>query len=488
MTDLKSMFGRRTLVGDAARRESQRRALSRRSFLTAVGAGAATLPFFKLLENSAANAQAMPLCFVGVYMPHGVAKELWRPGTGFDLSYADCSLQPFDDAATYGASFKNNIVTVEGLDLLGGILDATQGHDAPRAIFTGEGQRGTGASFDQHLAVEQGLGADSRFASLILGVGDDGMAHTANVSYATGGVALPKIIDPSVTFDTVFADLVAAQDPAQAAAIERARKRGQSVIDYVRGDINSLRGKLGPIEQQKLDQHLNALFELEKRLADFQGSCVLPSVPDASKYPQIRSYNGGEPYFDVITDLQIDLLAQALACGVTRFSTLWLADLSRTGYDPTLPEDMHNSCAHTYAPSFSYANNDASPGTPSTWVPLAKQNKYCHSKVARLMQRLSEYGMLDSTIIYATSDMGDPSLHSSHNVPTLIAGGTGSGFKFGQHLEVGPDCPNNAHWCSGTETRVNNTRVLCSIATAFGVELDKYGAADNSTGGLTGLT
>ncbi len=487
MTDLKSMFGRRTLVGDTARRESQRRALSRRSFLTAVGAGAATLPFFKVLENSAANAQAMPLCFVGVYMPHGVAKELWTPGTGFDLSYADCSLSPFDDAATYGASFKSNIVTVGGLDLLGGLLDDAKGHDATRAIFTCEGKTGTGASFDQYLAVEQGLGADSRFASLILGVGDDGMAHTANVSYATGGVPLPKIIDPSVTFDTVFADLVAAQDPGQAAAIERARKRGQSVIDYVRGDINSLRGKLGPIEQQKLDQHLNALFELEKRLADFQGSCVLPSVPDASKYPKIRSYNGGEPYFDVITDLQIDLLAQALACGVTRFSTLWLADLSRTGYDPSLPEDVHNNVAHTYAPSNTSVDQPEA-GTPSTWLPLAKQNKYTNAKVARLMQRLSEYGMLDSTIIYATSDMGNPSGHSSEDVPTLIAGGAGSGFKFGQHLDMGPTCPENKRWCEDAPICVSNSRVLCSIGTAFGVEMDKYGAKDNSTGGLPGLT
>ena len=404
-----SMFGRR-LVGEAARRETQRRALSRRSFLTAVGAGAASLPVFKLLENSAANAQPMPLSFVALYMPHGVAKELWRPGNGFDLTYENCSLQPFDDAATYGQSFKNNIVTASGVDLAGAIAAGTVGHNGSRGILTGEGEHGSSSSLDQYLAVDQGLGADSRFASLVLGVGDDAIALGSNISYAAGGVPLPRIIDPTVTFNTVFADLVAAQDPGQAAAIEQRRAKGQSVIDYVRGDIDRLKPRLGPIEQAKLDQHLTSLFELEKRLQSFEGSCTLPGIPDASTFPKIRSYNGGEPYFDVITNLQIDMLAQALACGVTRFASLWLADLSRTGYDPSLPDDVHNSVAHTYAPKNEYSNNSY-PGDPNTWLPLAKQNKYTNGKMARLMQRLAEFGVLDSTIIYGTSDMGNPKLH-----------------------------------------------------------------------------
>lgn len=486
--DVRSMFrGSVRTAGQAERErlETPRRAWSRRSFLAAVGAGAASLPFFKLLENSAAQAAPMPLCFVGIYMPHGIAKELWTPGAGFDLTYDNCSLQPFDDAATYGVSFKDKIVTIAGIDLQGAMADGTAGHDAPRGILTNEGHNGTSCSFDQFLAIEQGLGADSRFASLVLGVGDDdaGLAH--NISYAKGGVALPKIIDPMVTFNTVFADLVAGQDPAQAAALEAKRRKGQSVIDFVRGDINRLRPRLAAPEQLKLDQHLNALTELEKRLESFAGSCVLPAAPNSAQFPKLRSYNGGEPYFDTITDLQIDMLAQALACGVTRFSTLWLNDLSRTGFDPSIPEDVHNAVAHMYSPSINTAD-EVLPGNSSTWLPLAKQNKYCFSKIARLMQRLHEYGMLDSTIIYATSDMGDPAIHSSTNVPTLLAGG-GAGFKLGQHIDLGPDCPGNKRWCSGSEIRTSNARVLTSIGQAFGVEMTGYGAKDDGSGGVPGL-
>jgi len=56
-----------------------------------------------------------PLRFIGVYHPHGIAAELFarREGeteTSFALDYPDSPLQPFDDAATYGRSFKDNIV------------------------------------------------------------------------------------------------------------------------------------------------------------------------------------------------------------------------------------------------------------------------------------------------------------------------------------------------------------------------------------------
>ena len=68
--------------------------------------------------------------------------------------------------------------------------------------------------------------------------------------------------------------------------------------------------------------------------------------------------------------------------------------MSRTGLDPTIPEDVHNAVAHTYSPQETYLN-ESIPGNKDSWLPLAKQNKYCNSKVARLMQRLSEFGVLD---------------------------------------------------------------------------------------------
>ena len=52
---------------------------ARRSFLKGVGAGLASVPFFKVLENSYAEAAGdpAPLRFVALYHPHGIAAELW---------------------------------------------------------------------------------------------------------------------------------------------------------------------------------------------------------------------------------------------------------------------------------------------------------------------------------------------------------------------------------------------------------------------------
>jgi hypothetical protein len=465
---------------------------SRRAFLRAVGVGAASLPFFKVLENSAVNAEAAqaPLRFVGVYHPHGVAKELWRPGPGFDIRYDNCSLSPFDDAATYGKSFKDKLMVVEGVDLQAGIEGGTTGHDAPRVILTGSAKTGTNASIDQYLAVEKGLGAQTRFASLVLAVGDEDLSLGHAISFAKGGVPLPKIIDPSKLFDTVFAGLVLGNDPNAQAAATRNRKRGQSVIDFVRGDVQRLSSRLAAPEKEKLDQHLTSIRELEKRLEDFRtGGCALPTAPDKSKFPKLQRYNGGEPYFDVITDLQVDLLSHALACDLTRFATLFLADLSATGYDPSLPSDVHNEVAHQYTGSHDGHYGSPSPGNPATWLPLAKQNRYSYSKVARLMQRLDELGALDNTLIYASSDVGDPNAHSSRNVPTILAGGAAGKFKMGRHIALNTDCPPDRYHCTDPVYASNN-KILVSICNAFGVPTDTFGESANPatiTGALSQL-
>jgi len=107
-----------------------KRSATRRSFLKAVGAGATALPFYRLLENSVAQAAGdpLPLRFCGIYHPHGIAAEYFAmldgrfsglgsdSETAFNLTYTNngtqCSLQPFDDATTYGQSFKSKILVL----------------------------------------------------------------------------------------------------------------------------------------------------------------------------------------------------------------------------------------------------------------------------------------------------------------------------------------------------------------------------------------
>ena len=275
----------------------------------------------------------------------------------------------------------------------------------------------------------------------------------------------------------------------------REAKNGQSVIDFVRGDINRLRTRLAPEEQQKLDQHLTSLREIEKQLAAPTTSCTAPSKPDAAKFPKTLRYNGGEPYFDAITDAHLDLLAQALACDITRFATIYMADLSYDGNPLGFPADNHGGVAHPYSASPIGSNGQpVGAGTPSTWTTLAKFNSYSYSKVARFMQKLDALGILDSTLIYAASDMGNPALHSTRNVPTVLAGGLNGKFKMGRRLKMQADCPTASPWCSENDTTfapVTNNKILVTIAQAFGVDINTYGTQPDTkltTGALSQLT
>jgi Protein of unknown function (DUF1552) len=444
---------------DGRRRPQQ---LGRRAALTALGAGAALAALGSRQRAVGAEPEGARY-FVGVYMPHGMAREYWVPRAGFDISYEGCALSPFADEATLGKSYADEIVALEGLDLTAGIEGGTTGHDASRCLLTGSAQQGRGASIDQYLALERGLGSDTPLASLVLGVGNAAPELGQCISYAKGGVALPKLIDPSRTFAQAFGQLVVGDDPVALARLERERRLGKSLLDYWRADLARLQARSPASERDKLEQHTSALRELEKGLVAGESACAPPEQPSAAAYPSLAAYGGGEPFFDTITNLQIDLLAHALGCGVTRVGTLFLGDLSRTGLDPGLPEDVHLDVAHRYA-----SGGRDGGGDPASWLPLAHQNRYTCSKLARLVQRLDQAGILQQTVLIALSDMGDPKRHTSRQVPALLAGGWGGRLKGGRHLDLG---------AAGTP----HNRLLVSVQRAFGVDSDAFGEASDSS-------
>ena len=470
----------------------------RRSVLKALGAFAA-LPIGRMLSNSIAMAQGMPaLKFIGVYHPHGISAETYarRAGeteTTFDLNFADSALTPFDTPASFGGrSFKNRFITFEGVDLAVAELSGTSGHGAAVTLFTGSMSAGAdhnaqGMSLDQYLARTLGLGNGTPFPTLNLGVGSPGDANQDAIAHGPGGAVIRNQLDPVAVFDQVFANLAGM---GTSTAADAARRRGQSVIDFVRGDLNSLSGRLAAQEKLKLDQHLSALRDIETRLTSVAPTtCTAPARPVPSgnsdpslNFPQIYKYNGGEPYFDRIANLQIDLLAQALLCDSTRFATLFFDDPGKiiTVDGTQLPADVHNEVAHTY-----------SGDTASTQVRLGRLNRYYYGKIARLMQRLDEGGLLDSTVIMAGSDMGNPSAHSTRNIPLLLAGGANGALTMGRRIKAGADCPTSNQYCTApTLALTPHNKVLVSVAKLFGDQSNTFGVATDPaliTGGWAGL-
>ncbi|MFO0728873.1 MAG: DUF1552 domain-containing protein [Myxococcota bacterium] len=476
---------------------------TRRQFLKAIGASAAAAPIAQLLSHTVARADTGmgPQRFIALYHPHGAASPFFRMQTGetetqYDLSYADCVLSPFDDAATYGRSFKDRLIPIEGVDLASAVKGGSEGHSAPSSILTGWSGTPRGPSIDQFLAVDRGLGMSTPLTSLILAVGSGGTSNDECISFSSNGAPLSKIAQPQRTFDVAFASVLAQQDPNALAALQSQQRSKRSVLDFIKGDTARLSARLSGSERAKLDQHLSAIRELEKavdaltQMTTGGAACVLPARPSA--FDSYLSYNGGEPFFEAITNLQIDLLAQAMACDVTRFASLWMADLSRGAAAPAglpdLPDDVHSDVAHTYdGPRGSHYGDGGAPGNPATWRKLGEQNRYSYGKAARLLQRLNEHGILDQTVLFMSSDMGDPAAHTSKNVPILLAGGGAPSWRMGRRIKVRDDCPPDRWYCD-MPTLVPHNQILVSIAQAFGLtDVTTFGNPELGSGGLPTL-
>jgi hypothetical protein len=294
--------------------------LSRRRFLAALGVSGAWLAREAPGYAQPAPAPApAPRRYIGVYTPHGRAHEHWQPREGFDIAYEGSSLLPFDDAASYGRSFRDRLLVLDGIDLSAGIEVGTTGHDGSRVILTGSGADGKNASLDQFLAVEHGVGDDTPHTSLTLGIGNDSTDVGQNLSWSRGGTPVPKWIDPA----RVYAELFGSPLGAGKQELLRQRRVGKSVLDGVRADLSRLQKRAPASERTKLEQHATALRDIEKRLTHVERSCAAPPIPP--KLERLKAFGGGEPFFDSITDLQIDLLARAFACDLTRVATLYLA-------------------------------------------------------------------------------------------------------------------------------------------------------------------
>ena len=89
--------------------------------------------------------------------------------------------------------------------------------------------------------------------------------------------------------------------------------------------------------------------------------------------------------------------------------------------------------------------------------------------------------------------MGNPSLHSTRNVPTVLAGGVNGKFRMGRRLRMAADCSTNL-WCSPKDAEFKastNNHLLVSIAQAFGLsDVNSFGTQPNAAwtrDGLSGL-
>jgi hypothetical protein len=438
--------------------------LRRRHFLGGLGVGAAALalPFARTL--TAKGADGFPKRFVTFFTANGTLTNRWASGTGREFTLGPI-LRPL-------APFREKLLLVRGLNMdcsregpggghqkgIGGLLtgqpllpgDFCGGNDC-----SAQSGWAAGASIDQRIA--RAVGDETRFGSLELGVTVRSSNNRDRLAYRGADDPIPPDCDPWSVYERLFADL--GRDPV---GIARVHEERRSVIDLVRGDLNELSSRLGTAEQHRLDAHLESLRDVERRLDVVGGggaACVNPSMPGRAD-PLARDNH------DTMSTLQLDLLAMAFACDLTRVGTVLYGGATSGQTFPWLGfSESHHSLSHE-ADSNTAAQNK-----------LERINNWYAQQIAYFLGKLDaipegDGTMLDNTIVFWGSDLAKGNNHSRSDMDFVIAGGGGGYLNTGRLLEF---------------TGRQHNDLLVTFANAFGIEIDRWGHPAYTQGPLTRL-
>jgi hypothetical protein len=398
-------------------------------------------------ERTTAAAPVRRLGFV-IY-PLGVDQDRWRPkgeGASYESSEALLPLAPH----------RKKFVVMSGLS-----SDPDRSkpgfHDRALASFlTGveptKGKVHVGISVDQLAA--QSLGKETPFASLELATENNngGAAHMGPV-FRNANTPLPFEYNPRRVFERLFGE-GGRIDPAASAARDAADR---SALDAVNTRIAELRVRLGPPDRRKLDEYVESIRDVERRIQ------VAASRKPAA-LPEMARPEGAPDSWPEHVKLMFDLQALAAQADLTRVWTFMLAREATSINYPHLGISMgHHEISHH---NFEKDKLDA----------LAKINVDQSRLFAYFLSKLDaiqEGGgtLLDHSLILYGSDLSVPTSHSQRDLPIVVAGGAAGRIRGGRYLRF-----------PGDETPLAN--LYLTMLDKVGVPAEKFG---DSTGRLNRL-
>ena len=440
--------------------------LSRRRFLRGAGGAAIALPFLGAMDGPA-KAAPFPKRFVVFFTGLGQVKQSWLPsGSGADFTLGEV-LAPLEP-------FKSKIMVLDGVDM----ESAHHGPGDPHQLGIGHALTGTelqegtlfphvcdpdktvgwggGVSIDQLLA--QQIGQTTKLGSLELGVQVQYSNVSASISYRAPGVPVPPEDDPAKVFDRLFTDLAA--NPRVRAFMSRRRHR---VLDAVMEDYAALDQRLGGEDRQKLEQHLDSIRDVALRLdapGALGGICALPDLGDVP-----ATYDNDA--YPVLGKLQMDLLAMALACDLTRVASLqWTTVQTGKVFSWLGQTQIHHELSHA---------GGSDPVARAQLVDIgrwhAEQLAYLLSKLAAMPE--GDGTVLDNTVLLWCTDIAEGHTHARRDMPYLIAGDAGGYYQSGRVVSY------QGAW---------HNDLLVSLCRAMGVGVSTFGNPAYCTGELPGLT
>ncbi|HMR74087.1 MAG TPA: DUF1552 domain-containing protein [Polyangiaceae bacterium] len=435
---------------------------SRRRLLQGLGAGAAlSLPFLRATPSMAAGS-APPKRFAVFFSANEpINKGYWDPGVKSGAALPNklpdmmSPLEPFLSKLNIIGDLKLKTRDVDphkgGHTGIGHTLTGRINSPFPNASSEGQYWAG-GISLDQYLAQKMGVealtlgampGGGSSGASRISSLGKDQPVH--------------PIDDPKKAFDKLFANFNLSE--ADAAKL-RAQKK--SVLDVVAKDIARLKQRLPSTDREKIDIHLGHIQAIETKLGEVSQISCSPQNPS---YPSGYDYKSNK-WLPTTARLQMDILAQALACGITNVATFQLGNSGSSQITPMWPEENMNvnNSYHNVAHDW----NTQSAGEANRKA-IEKWNFKMFAYMLEKLDSIPEAGgtVLDNTVVLYAKPIGTK--HSPYPMLYILAGKAGGNLQTGRYLSF---------------DQVPHNNLLTSICNLMGYNDAKFGDPNICTGAL----
>ena len=411
-----------------------RKAIPRRAFLRGAGAALA-LPVLDAMTPALSAETARPIRMGFMQVPNGIMnlKNEWAPKAEGPLEMTRI-LEPLAD-------FKDRLVVMSGLDSQQAAgLNFEVGGDHPRACtawLTGTHAKMTsgadlraGISVDQIAARE--FGKHTQLASLEIGLESPevvgacesayGCAYYNTIAWRNETSPLPMENRPRAIFERLFGE--AGTNPEVRLAL---RQEDRSILDAINADVRRLRGKLGGTDRGKIDQYLEAIRDVERRmqLAEKQGDHELPQIKGPAGAPEVFS-----DYYKLMTDLMV----LAWQTDMTRVITFMIGhEMSSRAYPEVGFGDAHHSVTHHQ-------------GDPEKIEKTTQINVFHTKMLAYYLDKLrttpdGDSSLLDHSMILYGAALSDANLHLYTDLPLLVVAGGIGGIKGGQHVRYAKRTP-----------------------------------------------
>jgi hypothetical protein len=414
---------------------------TRRHVLRSAGVALA-LPCLDVFSTARAAGIAQPRRrMVCICAPLGLRPDNFFP----EESGKDYELTPYLDLIK---EYRGDFTVISGLSHAG--MTSGFAHQSSASFLTGVPGAGrigfrNAISLDQFAA--EHIGGNTRFPSLALSGDSQGLSWTRT------GAIVPADSSPSGVFARLFLEGSADEVRAQVRRLEN----GRSILDDVRNQAAGLRGGLGAGDRDKLEEYLTSVRELEQRLVKDEAWFKTPKPKVDIESPKDISNAA-----DLIgrTRLLFDLTHLALETDSTRLITIMLGGGTTAPPIPGVNLGHHDLSHHGKDPG----------KLEQLKIIEVELMKTVRDLLVKLKQSQEDSAsVLDRTMVFLGSNLGEASSHSVKNLPVLLAGG---GFKHGQHLAFDPQNP--PPLCN----------LYVSMLQRLGIEIDKF---SSGTGTLTGL-